>query len=67
MNTQEVLKLISDKGAQVIDLSFGDFPGTWHTSPSPPAKRRPISSRRVLASTAPAFVAGRRYTRATCW
>jgi glutamine synthetase len=29
MNAQEVLELIRDKGVQVVDLKFGDFPGTW--------------------------------------
>jgi glutamine synthetase len=29
MNAQEVLKLITEKDVQVVDLKFGDFPGTW--------------------------------------
>lgn len=29
MKAQEVLKFIKDKSVQVIDLKFGDFPGTW--------------------------------------
>ncbi|MFL6623725.1 MAG: type I glutamate--ammonia ligase [Sulfurifustis sp.] len=29
MRTQEVLKLVKEKDVQVVDLKFGDFPGTW--------------------------------------
>jgi glutamine synthetase len=29
MNAPEVLQLIKDKEVQVVDLKFGDFPGTW--------------------------------------
>jgi glutamine synthetase len=29
MKAAEVLKLIKDKEVQVVDLKFGDFPGTW--------------------------------------
>ena len=29
MNAQEVLKLVKDKDVQIVDLKFGDFPGTW--------------------------------------
>lgn len=41
MNTQEVLKLISEKGVQVIDLKFGDFPGTWQHFTIPTSQATP--------------------------
>ena len=41
MNTQEVLKLITEKDVQVIDLKFGDFPGTWQHFTIPTSQATP--------------------------
>jgi glutamine synthetase len=29
MNAREVMQLVKDKRIEVLDLKFGDFPGTW--------------------------------------
>jgi len=41
MNTQEVLKLITEKDVQVVDLKFGDFPGTWQHFTIPTSQATP--------------------------
>jgi glutamine synthetase len=38
---QEVLKLVKDKDVQVIDLKFGDFPGTWQHFTIPVSQATP--------------------------
>ena len=41
MNAQEVLKLITEKDVQVVDLKFGDFPGTWQHFTIPTSQATP--------------------------
>jgi glutamine synthetase len=41
MQAQEVLKFIKDKDVQVVDLKFGDFPGTWQHFTIPVSQATP--------------------------
>jgi glutamine synthetase len=41
MLSQEVLKLVKEKDVQVIDLKFGDFPGTWQHFTIPVSQATP--------------------------
>jgi len=41
MLSQEVLKLVKEKDVQVIDLKFGDFPGTWQHFSIPVSQATP--------------------------
>ena len=41
MHAQEVLKLVKEKDVQVIDLKFGDFPGTWQHFTIPVSQATP--------------------------
>jgi glutamine synthetase len=41
MNAQEVIKLITEKDVQVVDLKFGDFPGTWQHFTIPTSQATP--------------------------
>ena len=67
MTPREVLALCREKDVKAVDLRFMDFPGHCGSiSPFPSASSTRTCSKTAWASTAPAFAAGRRSTRATC-
>ena len=41
MNAKEVLNFIKEKEVEVIDLKFGDFPGTWQHFTIPVSQAAP--------------------------